>query len=134
MIRRVQETDAEAISELDYELFPHICWNENSARREIKLGWGLVTTNAKNKVIGFLMIRLDGKMADVIRVGVSPKYQSKGHGRAMLRQAIEEFSGGPMMLTVRRANEAAKKLYLSEGFVPTSAVDDIALILVRDQG
>jgi ribosomal protein S18 acetylase RimI-like enzyme len=133
MIRRTQEADAEAIAELDGELFPNICWNENTIRKEIKLGWGLVVTTEKGKVVGFLMVRLDGGLADIIRVGISKKHQHKGHGRALLRQALEDLSS-TMMLTVRKDNEAAKKLYLSEGFAPIAAVGDDALILVREPG
>jgi ribosomal protein S18 acetylase RimI-like enzyme len=132
MVRRTQDEDAAAISELDGELFPAICWNENSVRRENKLGWGLVATTDKGKIVGFLMVRLDGRMADIIRVGVSKKYQGKGYGRAMLRRAIEELGDGPMMLTVRKGNEPAKKLYVSEGFTPIAVAGEDALILVRD--
>lgn len=133
MVRRTQEADAEAIEELDGELFPEVCWNANTIKKEIKLGWGLVATTEKGKVIGFLMIRLDGNLADIIRVGISKKHQHKGHGRALLRQAIEDLSS-PMMLTVRRDNEAAKKLYLSEGFIPVAAAGEDAIILMRDPG
>ena len=131
MIRRIQEDDAERVAELDGELFPEICWNENTLRREIRLGWGLVVTDSKERVIGFLLTRLDGQMTDITRVGVTKKQQGKGHGRALLRKAIEELDG-PMMLTVRRDNEAAKKLYTSEGFVATSLTGEGAVILVRD--
>lgn len=132
MVRRAQEGDAEAIAELDAELFPNICWNENSIRREIRLGWALVATNSKDRVIGFLLVRMTGAMADVIRVGVSKKHQGKGHGRAMLREAIDKLSG-PMMLTVKKDNLAAKKLYMSEGFKPNSSAGEDALILVREE-
>jgi len=131
MIRRTQEDDAEAIANLDAQLFPDICWNENSVRREIKLGWGLVSTNEKGKVIGFLLVRLDGALADIIRVGIAQKHQHKGHGRELLKKAIEELSS-PMMLTVRKDNVAAKKLYLSEGFTPIASVGEDAFILMRE--
>lgn len=131
MIRRIQEDDAERIAELDGELFPEICWNENTLRREIRLGWGLVVTDSKERVIGFLLTRLDGQMTDIIRVGVTKKQQGKGHGRALLRKAIEELDG-PMMLTVRRDNEAAKRLYMSEGFAAAACTTEGAIILTRD--
>lgn len=132
MIRRIQETDAEAVAALDAELFPQVCWNENTVRREIKLGWGLVCMDPKGRVIGFLLVRLDGGMADIIRVGVTKKQQGKGHGRALLQDAVDKLSG-PIMLTVEKTNETAKHLYLSEGFVPRGQAGDTALILVRDQ-
>lgn len=131
MIRRTQEADAEAIEVLDAELFTDVCWNANTILKEIKLGWGLVATTEKGKVIGFLMTRLDGDLADVIRVGVSKKHQHKGYGRLMLKQAIEMLSS-PMMLTVRKDNQAARKLYMGEGFEPIASMDD-AIILMRAQ-
>lgn len=133
MIRRTQEADAEAVAALDAELFPELCWNENSIKREIKLGWGLVITDQKGRIIGYLLVRLDGQIADIIRVGVTKKHQGKGHGRALLREAIDKLSS-PMMLTVRKNNKAAKKLYLSAGFVPRGFDGEEGFILVRDQG
>lgn len=130
MIRRTQETDAAAIAALDWELFPELCLNETSILREIKIGWGLVATDQKGKVIGFLMARMDGPIADIIRIGITKKHQGKGEGRAMLKMAIEELSC-TMMLTVRRDNEVAKKLYLSEGFKPASTERAGGVILVR---
>lgn len=132
MVRRIQETDAERVAELDAELFPEICWNENTVRREIHLGWGLVATDGKGKVLGFLLARLDGQMTDVTRVGVTKKHQGKGLGSALVHAAIEVVEGGPMMLTVRRDNEVAKKLYMKEGFTPRSVTKEGAFILVRD--
>lgn len=129
MIRRTQETDAPAIAALDADLFPALCWNENSVRREIKLGWGLVILR-KNVVIGYLLARLDGDMADLIRVGISAKYQRRGYGRALLREAIAQLDGS-MMLTVELSNKAATSLYLSEGFTPKSAIGTTAVVLVR---
>lgn len=131
MIRRTQETDAQAIAELDGELFPTTCWNENSVKREIKLGWSLVATDSKGRVVGYLLARLNGDIADIIRVGVTKKHQRKGHGRAMVLEAIERIAGR-VMLTVRRDNEPAKALYKSLGFQPTSMIEEEALILVRD--
>lgn len=134
MVRRIQETDAARVAELDAELFQEICWNENTVRREISLGWGLVDTDSKGKVIGFLLARLDGQMTDITRVGIAKAHQRKGLGRFLVRAAIGVVGGGPMMLTVRKDNEGAKKIYLKEGFVPKSLTKEGALILVREQG
>lgn len=133
MIRRIQETDAERVSELDAELFPEICWNENTVRKEIQLGWGLVATDQKGRVIGFLLARLDGQMTDITRAGVTKKQQGKGFGRLLVRAAIDVVDGGPLMLTVRRDNKTALQLYLKEGFTAKSLTKEGALILVRDQ-
>lgn len=134
MIRRIQETDAARVAALDAELFPEICWNENTVRREIQLGWGLVASDPKGKILGYLLARLDGQIADITRVGVTKKFQRRGFGRLLLRAAIDVAEGGPLMLTVRRDNEAAKKLYLQERFTARSVTKEGALILVRDQG
>lgn len=133
MVRRIQETDAARVAELDAELFPEICWNENTVRREIQLGWGLAALDTKGRIIAFLLTRLDGQMTDITRVGVTKKFQRRGFGRMLLRSAIGVVEGGPMMLTIRKDNEAAKKLYLKEGFTARSATKEGGIILVRDQ-
>lgn len=131
MIRRIQESDAAAVAALDGELFPDICLNENSISREIKIGWGLVVTDQKNRVIGFLLVRLDGAIADIVRLGIAKKHQSEGHGKALLKKAIDELSC-KMMLTVHRDNDIAKRLYLGEGFKPVSSTKEGGVILVRN--
>jgi len=132
MIRRIQETDAARIAELDAELFPDICWNENTICKEIRIGWGLAALDPKGRIIAFLLARLDGQMTDITRIGVAKKFQRRGFGGALLRAAIDVVEGGPMMLTVRKDNEAAKLLYMKEGFSPRSVTKEGAFILVRD--
>jgi ribosomal-protein-alanine N-acetyltransferase len=132
MIRRAQEGDAESLEALDGELFPDLCWNANTIKREIKLGWALVAVDPKGRVVGYLIARLDGGMADIIRVGVTKKQQRKGYGRALLKEAVDKISG-PMMLTVKRDNAGALKIYKEAGFRASSMVGEDALILVLDQ-
>ena len=49
-------------------------------------------------------------------IGVDPRYQRRGIGRALLRACEERMQYPRMKLTVRMSNEAAIALYKKEGY------------------
>ena len=85
------------------------------------------------KAVGFLMIGYDCRWRDnldfaknsyyIWRFMIDKRYQGKGYGREALRKAVEfvkTFPGGEskyVWLSYEPENEAARKLYISEGFV-----------------
>jgi len=71
-----------------------------------------------------------GGAADVVYLGVRPKYRRRGLARAMLRHAMTDAAGRglhTMTLAVDGANEPARKLYEQEDF----REDDRRVVYIR---
>jgi ribosomal protein S18 acetylase RimI-like enzyme len=70
------------------------------------------------EMIGFIAgdLRSSEAVNWVATVGVDPRYQRRGVGRALLRACEEQTTLPRMKLTVRMSNEPAISLYQKEGY------------------
>lgn len=81
--------------------------------------------------IGYAITCLDNDICDLTYLAVMPFMQRKGYGREMLRQLCAKYENAKcVQLEVARTNEAALKLYLSEGFSIVASRES-SLILQR---
>jgi [ribosomal protein S18]-alanine N-acetyltransferase len=113
-MRRAIKNDTIKLAELETLLFPDNSMNETTLANELELGecW-LYTTPNDEEICGYVLVRRDGELLDILRLGVHPKRQRTGIGTALLEQVL---SSQPTMLTVKKANSPALKLYLRHGF------------------
>lgn len=72
----------------------------------------------EGKLAGFVSWKIAGDTLDLHRLAVDPSYFRRGVGRALVR-AAEAAAPAPSRVVVQTgaANEPAKALYCSEGFV-----------------
>ncbi|HLA06869.1 MAG TPA: GNAT family N-acetyltransferase [Anaerolineales bacterium] len=70
------------------------------------------------QMIGFVAgdTRLLQGAAWIATIGVDPRYQRRGIGRALLRACEERIASKRLKLTVRMSNRAAVSLYEQEGY------------------
>ena len=70
------------------------------------------------QMIGFVAgdRRLSQGAAWIATIGVDPRYQRRGIGRALLRACEERIASKRLKLTVRMSNHAAVSLYEKEGY------------------
>ena len=76
---------------------------------------------------GFALFTLLDQEAELIKIAVSPKAQSKGLGTKLLETGMQEAEKqgvSHFFLEVRKSNEAAQKLYLRQGFKQTGERKD----------
>lgn len=97
-------------------------------------------------IVGYAILMMAPGESHVLNLCVKPDQQRKGIGRALLRLLMEksEQSGVDMiLLEVRRSNQSAIDLYLSEGFhelgvrkgyYPSDSGREDAIILARYLG
>ena len=64
---------------------------------------------------GYILTRKDGDMVDIIRLGVTKGSQGKGIGKTLLELAL--FGASDVLLTVKKTNLPAIKLYQKYGFI-----------------
>ena len=115
-IRKAQETDADAIAELEGTAFPSDCWNANTVKGEIRSGSGFVVEDKKG-LVAYAIIRLDEDLTDVTRLAVHPRARRQGVATRLLRHTFD-WAASNVILCVEMANEPAIRLYKSLGFVP----------------
>lgn len=107
------------------EVFPGNSLNEHSVGRELEASRCWIAEDQ-----GYVLARWGPELVDILRLGVMPKYQGRGLGRLLLRFVLHAAEL-PVVLTVRRNNETAMKLYRSEGFLPIGYLPDADALLMR---
>ncbi|MCF6325909.1 MAG: ribosomal protein S18-alanine N-acetyltransferase [Devosiaceae bacterium] len=78
-----------------------------------------VASDKKDRVAGFMVLRLIKEEAELLTIIVEPKWQGKGVGEALLRAGFDDLLASQtlaMFLEVDSNNEAAKALYHRFGF------------------
>lgn len=129
-MRRVTQNDADVLALLDSQLFPDNCFNETTLANEIKLGLGWVIEQ-NNEVVAYALVRDDGHVLDLLRLGVRVDYQRQGLGK-MLLSALLEYPRR-LMLTVRSENTNALRLYHSHGFKIVGRLrDELGWMMLRE--
>jgi ribosomal-protein-alanine N-acetyltransferase len=111
MVHRAQSCDALELALLEELLFPENAMSARTLRGELAGGWGLVEGAP---ACGYVLVRDDGALVDVTRLGVHPAAQGQGIGARLLDAVLAE--GRPAMLTVRKDNARALALYRRRGF------------------
>jgi ribosomal protein S18 acetylase RimI-like enzyme len=120
--------DAEAISELDTQLFPDNCFNSKTIEKEIAVSKAFVRYKA-GKLIGYILSRWDGYILDITRIGVHPDFQGRKLGTALLSMVLDDR---PAMLHVNKHNQRARQLYQRQGFeVVANTTDSWVMIRPR---
>lgn len=112
-IQRADESDLEAIEELENALFDN-SMGIGTLRRELRSSWAFIAVEGVS-VLGYLIVRPDPRLSDVLRLGVAVHAQGKGVGKALLEHVLQLFPW-PMVLMVRHDNEKARRLYKRAGF------------------
>lgn len=109
-MRLATPNDADRIAELDMLLFDN-CFNERTIGIELGLGPCWVEGTP---VVAYVITRWDTNITDITRVAVHPNFQSMGLGKRLVEVALT--TPGPHMLTVRKDNTRALRLYQKMDF------------------
>jgi ribosomal-protein-alanine N-acetyltransferase len=107
--------DIPALFALEYALFDNNM-TERTLKTELEAGEGIVY-DVMGEICGYALIREDGDKLDLTRLGVRPESQGGGIGSVLLSQVLS--MGKPVVLTVKKTNVRALKLYLRAGFTIT---------------
>lgn len=110
MLRPAGPEDIEVIVQIESTLFDN-SMGERLLRHELERGRGWVWGAP---VEGYILVRSDGPLTDILRLGVTRGAQGKGIGQALLTQALE--GAGDAVLTVAKDNAPAMRLYVKNGF------------------
>lgn len=116
----LQVHSAAELEGLEAAIFPEDCLNQLALRVELERGFGWMEVDGLDAT-GYVLARRDGDLVDILRLGVLPHARGQGLGRRLLETVLVEAPRA--MLTVKKWNVPAMKLYRSAGF---KVVGDLA--------
>jgi ribosomal-protein-alanine N-acetyltransferase len=129
LVRAATTDDIPRLLELEYRLFDN-SMNETMLARELAHGEGFVLESG-GRVDGYALVRPAGEKLDLTRLGVDPAVQGAGIGQALLRKVID--MGKPVVLTVKKKNYGALRLYRRYDFVIVGQLNEAeAWVMRRD--
>ena len=70
-------------------------------------------------IIGYLIVMVTGKTADILNIGINPDNQRKGYGGLLMSYLYKELKNRlieEVFLEVRESNQSAISFYLNQGF------------------
>lgn len=109
-IREADDDDVPALIDLEALLFPN-AMSEPRLKFEMQLGACFVIGKP---AVAYALVRPDGPLLDLMRLGVLPSRSGEGLGRRLLEHVLG--IGKPVVLTVLKANARARKIYQLAGF------------------
>lgn len=116
-LRLLVEEDIAKVMELERSAHSHP-WRQSSFEDCLKGRQCCWLAEYNNKLVGYVVVTHAGGDAELLNIAVSPKFQRKGIGSALLQHAINCVIGHADMLflEVRMSNRKAIELYSKEGF------------------
>ena len=117
-MRPMHECDLEEVLRIEVAAYPHP-WSHGIFADCLEVGYQCRIYENDDGIIGYSIHSVAAGEAHLLNLCVAPEHQSRGHGRRMLRQVMEEVrkqGADTLFLEVRLSNRMAQALYESEGF------------------
>ena len=117
-IRTMTYTDLKQVIEIEMRAYTHP-WTIGIFRDCLRVGYSCWVLTEKEIVIGYGIVMLAAGEAHILNICVQPEHQRKGLGRKLLKYMTDRAAQSDIdmiLLEVRRSNQSAIDLYLSEGF------------------
>ena len=119
----LQRADVHTCAHLERVLFPtDDPWSAEAFSAELDQGVHYLAARVDGRLVGYAGLAVLGRPpdleAEVHTIGVDPEHQHRGVGRLLLRALLAHADGrgAATYLEVRTDNQAAIRLYRSEGF------------------
>lgn len=119
------QSDFQAFEKLHNKTFPDTYYNAKTIKERLSNENVLkVLTTESNELQGYVYFEIDTEMeeASLEYIGISKKFQNKGLGTMILKEALTEIFSYPQIseitLTVGNTNSQANHVYMKAGFKP----------------
>ncbi|BCJ52760.1 N-acetyltransferase [Actinoplanes sp. NBRC 14428] len=92
---------------------------------------------ADDELVGFVLLQPGERAGDhvLVRLMIDHRFQGRGFGRQALEAAVDhaarEHKAEVVRLSFVPANDRARALYLSAGFLETGELDDTEIVMAR---
>jgi ribosomal-protein-alanine N-acetyltransferase len=117
-VRTMNYADLGDVITIEKKAYPYP-WTLGIFRDCLRVGHSAWVLTLDKQLIGYGILMLAPGEAHILNICIDPEYHGKGLGRYLLQFLIKKCSQTDIemvLLEVRRSNETAQQLYLSEGF------------------
>jgi ribosomal protein S18 acetylase RimI-like enzyme len=112
-MREAQPADVDELEEMENAIFPDNAMNAHTLLNEMRCGKCFVEER-DGGIAGYILVRVEYDLVDVLRVGVRPGFHRQGIARKLMERVMPLAKRA--VLLVRKGNDPAIKLYLSLDF------------------
>jgi len=119
LVRRFRPGDLHAVVEIIQNSPEAARWNATAFDSIQNAGNRCWVAEVKERLTGFLAVRIAAGEAEILNVAVEPSRRRAGHAGALVREAMLELSGAAVReiyLEVRESNAVAVAFYEKLGF------------------
>ena len=112
------ERDLEEVIAIERAIYSHP-WTRGNFSDSLRAGYECRTWRLEGELIGYFILLLAAGEAHLLNLSIAARHQRSGHGRALLREAVEfarRRGARNLFLEVRPSNLAAQALYTRFGF------------------
>jgi ribosomal-protein-alanine N-acetyltransferase len=114
----MREADLAQVTEIERGIYTHP-WTRGNFADALRAGYQCRTLHLGRELIGYFVLMVAAGEAHLLNLSISASRQRRGHGSAMLAQALamaRESGAASLFLEVRPSNLAAIALYARFGF------------------
>lgn len=116
--RVMRESDLDVVMEIEHRAYS-FPWTRGIFRDCLQAGYPGLVVEREQRMVGYGLVSVAADEAHLLNVCIDPSWQSRGHGRQLLRalvQLVRDRGAQRVFLEVRPSNAGAVALYQSEGF------------------
>jgi ribosomal-protein-alanine N-acetyltransferase len=114
----MRERDLEEVMAIECAIYTHP-WTRGNFSDSLHAGYECRTWRLEGELIGYFVLLVAAGEAHLLNLSIAARHQRSGHGRALLREAVEfarRRGARSLFLEVRPSNLAAQALYTRFGF------------------
>ncbi|TAK72628.1 MAG: ribosomal-protein-alanine N-acetyltransferase [Gammaproteobacteria bacterium] len=126
MLRTFFKSDVPHVLRIE-QMVNVVPWTEETFMQCFRAGYVGWVMEVDKKVIGFIIIAMQGQECHILNVGVARDHQRQGIGRTLLEQVLSHAKKEGISiayLEVRRSNSKAISLYRNMSFRPVGERKD----------
>jgi len=142
-LQPLREDDLADVVSIERAIYTHP-WTRGNFADSLRAGYQCCTWRIGGELVGYFVLLVAEGEAHLLNLSVSAAVQRRGHGRALLGEAMRiarEIGGRHIFLEVRPSNDGAQRLYQRQGFrrvavrrgyYPSHAGREDAIVLSRE--
>ena len=114
----MREAELAQVVQIERTIYTHP-WTRGNFADAVRAGYQCRTLRLGRELIGYFVLMVAAGEAHLLNLSISAAHQRRGHGSALLRQALamaREGQAASLFLEVRTSNLAAIALYARFGF------------------
>lgn len=114
----MREDDLDEVLTVENVIYTHP-WTRGNFADSLRAGYDCRTWRLDEELVGYFVLMAAANEAHLLNLSVAARHQRVGHGRALLREALElarRRAARGLFLEVRPSNYAAQILYTRFGF------------------